>query len=193
VANAEHRASARRAGAHGGDVHRLFVALWPSPAAVADLADLLDRGRPGGPDLHWQPPHRWHITVAFLGQAPLDRTRRALDRVVLPPAAPLHLQGCGTFGPVLWIGVEHGPWLGSLADRVRTALHADEGPFRPHLTVARGRGRAAIPRARQAAAALAQHRGPDWLPQELTLVRSLVGPQPEYQVLATWPLPSTST
>jgi 2'-5' RNA ligase len=61
--------------------------------------------------------------------------------------------------------------------------------FRAHLTVARGRGRSAIPIARAAAPVLADYAGPAWTPDAVTLVRSRTGPSPHYEVLASWPLP----
>jgi 2'-5' RNA ligase len=170
--------------------HRLFVAVWPSPEAVEHLRDTLAVDRPGGADLRWQPPERWHLTLAFLGDVRPERTERRLGRLVLPPAGPLQLAGAGTFGPVLWIGVAPAPWLGDLARDVRSALRVEDGPFRAHLTVARDRGRSAPAAARSAVPALAGYSGPTWTPEALTLVSSRTGPQPRYEVIASWPLPA---
>jgi hypothetical protein len=48
----------------------LFIAVYPSPQAVEHLADAVERVRrdPAAAGLHWQPPSRWHITMAFLGE-----------------------------------------------------------------------------------------------------------------------------
>ena len=156
---------------------------------MAHLRETLEAGRPDSPELRWQPPERWHITVAFLGDAEPGRTASILAGLPLPRVGALRLSGSGTFGPVLWVGVEHGPWLTDLADRVRAALGVPDELFRPHVTVARGRGRTAIPTARAAAPELAGYSGPAWTPDALTLVRSRTGPRPHYQVLASWPFP----
>lgn len=168
--------------------HRLFVSLWPAAEPVAHLAAALDGQRPGDRDLRWQAPDRWHITLAFLGDVDPGRTRRALGTIPLPEAEPLRLAGAGTFGPVVWIGVEHGGWLSALADQVRGALRVDDGLFRPHLTICRARGRQAVALARAASQQYASYAGPAWTPHELTLVRSFTGPSPRYDVIAAWPL-----
>lgn len=173
---------------------RLFVAVWPSPSAVTALADEIDRARPGltALDLRWQPPQRWHLTLAFLGPADPDHAARRLARVPLPAPGPVRLAGSGTFGPVLWVGVEHGPWLSPLARAVQEVLHVEDRRFRAHVTVARGRGRSAAADARTAAPALAGHAGPTWVPDRLTLVRSVTGPRPRYDVVGRWSLPTVA-
>ena len=168
---------------------RLFVALWPSREAVGHLADSLAECRPPDSILRWQPPERWHLTLAFLGQADPDRARSRLSRLTLPAAGPLRLTGAGTFGPVLWLGVEHGRWLPDLGRAVRRAVHADDNRSRPHLTVARARGPAAPAHARNAAEVLADYRGPEWIPDGLTLVRSRTGPSPRYELIGSWMFP----
>lgn len=170
-------------------LERLFVGLWPSPAAVADLARALAMGRPEDPSLRWQPCERWHITLAFLGQADRARAHRRLDRLVLPPAGSLRLAGSGRFGPILWIGVQHDGWLAGLAESVQGRLSIADGPYRPHVTVARGRGPEAIPAVRHAAPSLAGYVGPAWTPTGMTLVRSHTGPRPAYEVIGDWAFP----
>ena len=176
------RAAAERAG-----TQRLFVAVWPTPEAVAHLAATLADPRPGGDALRWQPPERWHVTLAFLGQADPEAAVARLGRVRRPAVEPLHLAVAGAFGPVLWIGVQHGPWLTGLGRAVRSALHVEDGRNRPHLTIARARGPAGVRVAREAVSAFADYRGPAWTPPGLTLVRSTTGPAPRYEVIAAWP------
>lgn len=98
------------------DGMRLFVAIAPPPAAVADLARWLDplRGA-AGPGLRWTGTDSWHLTLAFLGEVPdavlpglHARLRRAAGR---HPAVTLAISAGGAFpGPararVLWAGVE---------------------------------------------------------------------------------------
>jgi 2'-5' RNA ligase len=178
-------------------IGRLFVAIWPDAAAIEALQAAVARARAEHPDLRWQPEERWHVTLAFLGQADPDRAAARLDHVLrgdrsprVPRAEPIRLVGSGTFGPIVWVGVEHGPWLAGLADVAQRALTVADRRFRAHVTVGRARGRPseATPAARAAARSLVDHDGPAWLPGEVTLVESTAGPKPAYQVLTRWPL-----
>jgi 2'-5' RNA ligase len=178
---------------------RLFVAIWPDAAAIQALQATVGPTREAHPDLRWQPPGRWHVTLAFVGEAEPTWAASRLDRLMarpddLPGAEPLRLAGSGTFGPILWVGVAHGPWLTDLAERAQRTLNVADRRFRAHVTVARVRGRPseAARTARAAAAPLAAHDGPAWLPTELTLVESRPGPDPAYTVLQRWRLPHSS-
>ena len=175
---------------------RLFAAVWPDQAAREALAAQLDDIREDTTGVHWQPPHRWHITLAFLGPGDPDRTAARISaagrRHPSPLAGPLQLSGSGTFGPIVWVGVEHGPWLPELAAQLQRAMHTPDRRFRAHVTVGRVRGPAALPNARAAAALMGGHSGPTWIPSELTLVASTTGPKPEYRIVDQWPLPTSS-
>ena len=175
---------------------RLFAAVWPDQAAREALAAQLDDIREDTTGVHWQPPHRWHITLAFLGPGDPDitagRISAAVRRNPAPVAGPLQLRGSGTFGPIVWVGVEHGPWLPEMAGQLQRAMHTPDRRFRAHVTVGRVRGSSAIPHARAAAALFGGHAGPAWIPSELTLVASTTGPQPEYRIVDQWPLPTSS-
>jgi 2'-5' RNA ligase len=166
---------------------RLFLAIWP-PAHVLDA---LDTALPRHLDaLRWQPRQRWHITVAFLGDREPARVMRRFERLDLPAADQVRLAGAGTFGPVLWVGVETGPWLAGLAAQARRTFGVDERRFRGHVTVARARDRVGQHALNRARTALAGFESPWWLPDSLTLVRSLVGPRPEYEVIGLSPFPT---
>jgi RNA 2',3'-cyclic 3'-phosphodiesterase len=170
---------------------RLFVAIWPDAGARAALRSDVDRARGTHPELRWQPEGRWHVTLAFLGAVDTTSAGRrleALARHPLPGAEPVRTRGSGAFGPVLWVGLEHGPWLGDLARTVQQALHVEDRRFRGHVTVARARGAEQLDQARAAVPSLAEHLGPHWLPAELTLVASRTGPEPSYHVRHAWPL-----
>jgi 2'-5' RNA ligase len=178
---------------------RLFAAIWPSADARDDLRGAVAAVRRAHPQLRWLPPERWHVTVAFLGQADADRATERLDAMLAgrrphrggavdQGPEPIRLAGSGSFGPVLWVGVEHGPWLADLARRVQRALRTEDRRFRAHVTVARCRGRDANRAARAAVPALAGLRTAPWTPDELTLVASITGPHPRYDVLRAWPL-----
>lgn len=186
---------------------KLFLAVLPPPAAVADLAAALGplHRLPGDGDLRWTEPDGWHYTLAYLGTVPDDR-RPDLDERLARAARrhePLALRtaGGGRFGDrVLWTGAEGDlRALSALADSVRAAARragtpADEQQaFRAHLTLARTRKHAAVD-LRPHAAALADHRGPRWSADALCLVASnppapgVPGAQPHYTAVASWPL-----
>jgi 2'-5' RNA ligase len=174
---------------------RLFVALWPDAGAIGRLSPEIERVRgQAGDAVRWQPPERWHITMAFLGQADPARSAQRIAHAArgdgLGPVGDLRLSGSGTFGPIIWIGVEHGPQLADLAVGLQRILRGEDRRFRAHVTVGRVRGAQAPRIARGAAQLLAEHRGPGWTPRELTLVESTTGPHPAYRVLERWPLPS---
>jgi 2'-5' RNA ligase len=170
---------------------RLFVAVWPDDAARDALADTVERARQAAPEVRWQPPERWHITVAFLGVADPGRAAARIsvfEQGDTSAAEPIRLVGAGAFGPVVWVGVEHGPWLADLARKVQLTLHVADRRFRAHVTVGRLRGDGGAVRAREVVPLLASHVGPSWTPGEITLVESVTGPAPEYHILASWPL-----
>lgn len=191
---------------------RLFVAAYPSPAAVAHLSQFvgtLHVGRPADPgrSLRVVPPDRWHLTLAFLGDVDDVRAGDAAAAVAEAVAGwrdaggrvpLLAVAGGGRFGrgrfTVLWAGVDgEVPSLDDLATRLRRALRrarlpVDRKPFRAHLTLARPGDR--LPPAALAAdlSALAAYRGPSWRPADLHLVRSHLGPSPSYETVAVAPL-----
>jgi 2'-5' RNA ligase len=170
---------------------RLFVALWPVDAARQALATTLQTARGAALDVRWQPADRWHVTLAFLGPADPDRSAgriaAAMERDP-PPPEPIRLRGAGSFGPVIWIGVEHGAWLDQLAGDLQRALKVADRRFRGHVTVGRIRGPNGPARAREVAPHLAAHSGPPWTPTDITLVESQTGPTPSYTVRRSWPL-----
>lgn len=171
---------------------RLFVAVWPDDAAREALADTVERAQQATTDVRWQPPERWHITLAFLGVVDPGRAAARIPTVEqrgdTPAAEPIHLVGAGAFGPVVWVGVEHGAWLGDLARRLQHTLHVADRRFRAHVTVGRLRGDGGAARAREVVPMLSSHVGPPWTPGEITLVESVTGPTPEYHILERWPL-----
>ncbi len=179
---------------------RAFVALAPPAEALAELEAAVAPLRAAHPGLRWTPPVQWHLTLAFLGEVdegvlpPLGgRLSRAARR---HPPPSLALAGGGRFGDrVLWTGV-HGEVdrvrglaasVAAAARRCRIAV--DDRPFRPHLTLARGRDGADL---RPAVAPLAGFAGSAWTADALHLFRSRLGAGPggtaAHDVVGTWPL-----
>lgn len=173
------------------DTERLFLAIWPSSAARAHAKQAIDRVAedPGVSGVSWKPTDRWHITVLFLGTLPVRRHRRirqvAADAAARSTPAPLTLSGSGIFNNALWLGLAENSWLSTLHARV-AELSGERRSFAGHLTIARGRrDRASLRLAREA---LADYSGIPWQPRTLDLVRSELGPTPNYEVAARFPL-----
>src|SRR4051794_1903435 len=63
----------------------LFAAIVPPPAAIAALAEAVEKLRATAPGLGWVAPARWHVTLCFLGpHEPNDDLLARLARVAGP-------------------------------------------------------------------------------------------------------------
>jgi 2'-5' RNA ligase len=65
-------------------------------------------------------------------------------------------------------------------------VQSDDKKFRPHLTIARS----AAGLSTEDMAKLKAYRGPGFPVREIVLVRSELGPHPEYSRLGAWPVSS---
>ncbi|MFE9256781.1 RNA 2',3'-cyclic phosphodiesterase [Streptomyces sp. NPDC006879] len=184
---------------------RLFVAVLPPPAAIAELGAAVRglRALPGADDLRWTGRDGWHFTCAFLGEVAEERLPSLDERLARAArrTAPfgLRIQGAGRFSDrVLWAGAAGEPdSLRRLVARVEAAarkagLALDQHRhYTPHLTLARA---AASFDLRPYAEALRDFTGATWLVTEVSLVRSRLpvsgvpGERPRYEVVRTWPL-----
>lgn len=194
---------------------RLFIAVYPSTEALDDLSRLVgtlavSRAAERGVNARVIRRALWHITVAFLGDVDerhLPRVHAALDAVVEsadafePPT--LAIGGGGRFGrgrfTLLWAGLRgEVPGLTALASRVRRELRRnrarfDVKPFRPHLTIARPGDRISAEAVAEDISALDRYHGPPWPAARLHLVRSTLGPHPEHETIAAWPVAGART
>jgi RNA 2',3'-cyclic 3'-phosphodiesterase len=150
------------------------VAVWPPPDVVDALAGL---DRPDLPAVRWTSPEAWHVTLRFLGGVAPDDVpgvAGALGALRSPRPAVAEL------GPatrrlgrsVLVVPVAGLDGVAAAVDEglAGAGVAPDERPFRGHLTVARARGRAPLPRG-VAGAPLAGR----WAVDEVTLVESHLG------------------
>ncbi|WP_329566661.1 RNA 2',3'-cyclic phosphodiesterase [Kitasatospora sp. NBC_01266] len=189
---------------------RLFVAVHPSPEAVAELATATAplRALPGADRLRWTDEDGWHLTLAFLGSVPDDHVpvlREALAQTALGyQAHRLRLAGGGHFGDrVLWVGLAGQTWaLRALARAVLTVTAEVAEPqdaeldFHPHLTLARtGRrshpGREERAALHTAAERLEEFQGVEWPVAEFQLMRSdFDGGRVRYTTVDRWELNS---
>ncbi len=157
---------------------RLFVGVWPPPDVSALLSSL---ERPALGALRWTTPTQWHVTLAFLGNVASSRIDgvgaalvAATARAAAPPEARLGPATRRLGRSVLCVPVQG---LDELALSVRRALGpllpgaGLEGPFEGHLTLARSRGRRALPAALAGAPLEAC-----WRVHQVDLVRSELDP-----------------
>lgn len=178
-----------------------FVALAPPDDAKNELAHALSPAYAAYPDLRWNRIEDWHITLAFLGELPVQAVQRLrsplADLAAAHPSLELALLGGGHFDErVLWSGIEGDlDQLHELGEAVRARIRDcdiafAERPLRPHLTLARARryDNASVP---AAAAGLEGFTGRPWQTERLHLVGSTVSGHPgprRYQDIDAWTL-----
>jgi RNA 2',3'-cyclic 3'-phosphodiesterase len=181
---------------------RLFVAITPPPAALAELEAAVAPLHPARPELHWSSPQSWHITLAFLGEVDDRTAARLANRLERAagrhPGVDLRTAGGGAFpsvirARVLWTGIRGDVEVlreiqRSVAAGARRAgaPSPDEGRrFRPHITLARSKDPV---NARPLVDALAKYSGSTWPADRIHLIRSHLGAQPRYESIGSWPL-----
>jgi 2'-5' RNA ligase len=152
---------------------RLFVAVRPPAEVLAAIGALERRDEPG---VRWVPPEQWHVTVRFLGEAPLDDTIAALDaaRSALGELGPVE----AVVGPqvarlgrhVVCLPVAGLDGVAAVVGEATATLGQapDPRPFHGHVTLARLQQRAAC----GLAGARFRARFPV---DEIGLVRSVLG------------------
>lgn len=178
------------------ETHRLFFALWPGDgvrdgieaAAVSLRGAHAPRGR-------WLGRHRYHLTLQFLGDAPMlcddivKAAMRAADSVRVE-AFELALDVAGSFrnrSIPWWLGCERTPpALQRLVDTLGSALarngvRVESGKtLVAHVTVLRNAD-TALPRTPIAPV--------HWPVRDFVLVHSVLGRKSDYDLLGRWPLP----
>jgi 2'-5' RNA ligase len=161
---------------------RLFVAVWPTDAACADLAMLPRKDQPG---VRFVAEENWHVTLRFLGDAHPREVAEALDEVTFPSDAVrlgpvveylgghsliVHATGCET--------------LNRLVERATAGL--GDAPVRHrfvgHLTLARLGRRARRP------PIVGMAFSSSFVATEVVLAQSHLEPGgARYEVIARWP------
>ena len=169
---------------------RMFVAVLPPEHIRDELEEFLE-ARPG---ITWTPREQWHITLAFCESVPLRRIDEFSELLVAATTRRrpfrLRLAGAGAFPSpdrprVLWSGVEQdapggADVLAQLSVAARNAANRlgavpDGARFRPHLTLARMRGREDATRWLRV---LETFRSSWWEVEEIALVASYLGEGP---------------
>jgi RNA 2',3'-cyclic 3'-phosphodiesterase len=128
---------------------RLFVAIEISADIRQRIAEFFVRVQPRLANARWVRSEGLHITLKFLGNVPDERrtTIEGVLRQIRAPRFQLSLQNIGVFpnprSPrVLWVGIESGPELASLARKTDDAVaplgfEREKRGFTPHVTLAR--------------------------------------------------------
>lgn len=125
---------------------RAFVAI-PVPEDIRDRLEALQAELPVG---RHSDADTFHVTLAFLGEEPVERIEAAHEALEALRAAPfpVRLDGLGTFGgreaKTLFAAVAPSEPLAALHRKVRSLLHGaglmpDRERFRPHVTLSRFR------------------------------------------------------
>ena len=180
---------------------RLFVAIDIPGDVRRVLTDAVTPLRDRHDELRWTRPATWHLTLAFLGDVSIGGRIRATTalRLATRSARPCGVALPGRLGTfrgrfgdrVLWAAIEpEGSGLQMLVDCIRRELKAadvgfDDRPFRPHLTLARGRRGQALPRVRTLTNPGLPCR---WAVPTVALMSSQSGQTGQYRTIATWPL-----
>jgi len=166
---------------------RLFVAAWPSPAVREVLRGLVGTEVVG---LRATPEERWHVTLRFLGEVDGAETVTEAVRAAVAGLEPT----TASLGPatVHLGGVFALPVAGldELAASVTDAtahlgVPPERRPFQGHVTIARARGRQALPDPVGIEAVAATS---SWTVTEVAVVRSHLGEGHRYETLASLPL-----
>jgi len=175
--------------------HNLFFALWPDDDVreriVSASQHLKKRHAPRG---RWIKPHRYHLTLRFLGEHstlpdPLIAACRAAGNAVRAPPFSFSLDAAGSFPNrkiPWWLGCHAMPdTLDALWSALAQSLDANGiAPDEPvprvaHVTVLRDAdGRLAPERIEPI----------DWTVRDFVLVDSALGAEPGYTILQRWPL-----
>ena len=181
---------------------RLFVALVPPVSVTRHLETAVAPLRDRLPNLRWSNDAAWHLTCAFfgeVGEARLAELQQRLGRAAARhDSMSLRFRGAGAFArparaSVLFVGVETElPQISALAASCsaagrRIGLDVDDRPYRPHVTVARAKGREPVDM-RSVVDELAGYEGPRWTASEICLIRSHLGPTPWYETVDSWQL-----
>jgi RNA 2',3'-cyclic 3'-phosphodiesterase len=178
---------------------RLFAAVTPPASALAHLAERIGPLRDTA--LTWSDPATWHVTLAFYGEVEDTKSANLAERLARAASRSgpmtLRLTGSGRFGAaVLWVGVQGDVEplrrLSASAVAAGRRIGIDREAhrrFRPHVTVARSKGRADL---RPYVASLTSYDGPPWVATQVALIRSHLRTGPDgrarHETLHSFPL-----
>jgi len=129
---------------------RIFIGIDLDPEVRARISRFLEGVASFAPEARWVRPESLHITLKFIGEQPPERVEAITERLRRVEGSGFEIR-CGGYGffptakapRVFWIGIQAGPQLAELAERVDVAvaelgIPREDRPYSPHLTLARG-------------------------------------------------------
>lgn len=187
---------------------RLFVGIALDAGPLTALEQVRQRLATAGGDLRWPRPADQHITLQFLGECNGEQAACVTARLgeVRSQRVPVRIAGLGFFerAGVFWAGVEPAAELLALQQRVTAATRgcgfaAEARPYRPHITLARTRGRirgrapgrgvAQLAALKQAVERTRIRLAAEFVAEEFSLYESFPSPEgSRYEVRARFPL-----
>jgi 2'-5' RNA ligase len=129
---------------------RLFAGIPLGVRVVDELAAISMLLQADGDGLRWAAPQSWHITLQFLGNANQQQYECVADGLrglrLRPVSIELESVGCFDRAGIFFAGVKLAPELLGLQQRVTAATSlcgfvSEERPYRPHVTLARSKGK----------------------------------------------------
>lgn len=179
------------------NTHFFFALVLPDDIK-AYLNAVTEQLKPDFPFKKWLHPADYHITMAFLGNAPDTLKEDALGRVGSELANEasfgLELGDIGGFGKsdsprILWAGVKQQERLFAIQKKVYNScieggFELDKKPFKPHITLARkfeGDNPFSLEGVRQMANVQDKHFEAD----QVALYQTHLGASPSYEKIFT--------
>ncbi|MGC1869688.1 MAG: RNA 2',3'-cyclic phosphodiesterase [Acidobacteriaceae bacterium] len=129
---------------------RLFIGIPLAASVIEELEKVSMRHRVEGDGLRWSTPESWHITLQFLGKTSETQYVCVVARLRNLRSAPLpiELDDLGFFdrAGIFFAGVTLTPELLALqqmvtASTIPCGFVPEDRPYRPHITLARAKGR----------------------------------------------------
>lgn len=179
---------------------RVFAAIPLSAAATERLLSLRLRLSHARDGLRWSSPEQWHVTLQFFGELDETSARRVQEifERLRGGLIEMEMGSLGLFAAkgILYATIEPTTTLVQLQAEVQQigvacGFEAPSQPFRPHITLARSKGKAGHRTLQEMARPKLPSLGPPlrWLAEEGLLLESVLRPTgAEYAVLARLPL-----
>jgi len=120
----------------------LFTAIELSETAKGALCDVMENMRSIGVTGNYTRRENLHLTLAYIGESEdAESIIHVMNNICVQPFS-LNLRGVGSFGDILWAGVEQSDVLINMAEELKRELRAvgfeiERRPFKPHITLVR--------------------------------------------------------